>query len=330
MDFKKLIEKQEYDFLRTDEHLRDKTILLGLGGSYAYGTNIEDSDVDIRGICLNATSELIGLQDDFEQVEDRNTDTVIYSLKKIVPLLMRSNPNTIELLGLRPQDYILIHPAGQLILDNKRLFLSKIASNTFGGYAKSQLNRLVNRSGRAADMILENEQRSIDKAFMTFASRHKGYIKDTGMTKISDGRLVISMRLENMPMEDVANVLNEINSIDRNYRKSVRNDKATTHGKLAKHMMHLIRLYMMGIDILKDGEIITCREGDDHKLLMSIRNGDYLADDGITPTVDFYEILTEYETRFDEALSVSALPDAPDAVKISGIVEKINMKYVLS
>lgn len=39
--------------------------------------------------------------------------------------------------------------------------------------------------------------------------------------------------------------------------------------KLGKHMAHLIRLYMMCIDILEKEEIITCRDKE-HDLLMSI------------------------------------------------------------
>ena len=39
MDFNELIKSSKYDFLRTNNHLGNKIILLGLGGSWAYGTN---------------------------------------------------------------------------------------------------------------------------------------------------------------------------------------------------------------------------------------------------------------------------------------------------
>lgn len=38
------------------------------------------------------------------------------------------------------------------------------------------------------------------------------------------------------------------------------------------------RLFMMGIDILEKGEILTHRPESDLKLLRSIRNGDYIPD----------------------------------------------------
>ena len=58
-EIKKKLNNQEYDFLRTDEHLGENIILLGLGGSYAYGTNIESSDVDCRGVALNSKKEIL-------------------------------------------------------------------------------------------------------------------------------------------------------------------------------------------------------------------------------------------------------------------------------
>ena len=52
MDFKKLMNSEEYDFLRTNERLGNRIMLLGLGGSYSYGTNNEGSDIDFRGVTL--------------------------------------------------------------------------------------------------------------------------------------------------------------------------------------------------------------------------------------------------------------------------------------
>ena len=62
MNIKQIKEKlqtSEYDFLRTDPHLGSNIILLGLGGSHAYGTNIETSDLDVRGCALNSKMEIL-------------------------------------------------------------------------------------------------------------------------------------------------------------------------------------------------------------------------------------------------------------------------------
>lgn len=156
---KSIIETKDYDFLREDERLADNIILLGYGGSYAYGTNIEGSDIDIRGCALNSKREIL-LGRGFEQIEDKRTDTVIYSLKKIVSLLTNCNPNVIEILGLKPEHYFIISKEGKELLDNKQLFLSQRAVKSFGGYANQQLHRLLNGSSdeRLAEVGMRNRK----------------------------------------------------------------------------------------------------------------------------------------------------------------------------
>ena len=81
-NFKQIIMSPEYDFLRTHPRLGNRIILMGLGGSYAYGTYREGSDIDFRGITLNLPSDLLGLTE-FEQYEDEQTDTVLYAFNDV-------------------------------------------------------------------------------------------------------------------------------------------------------------------------------------------------------------------------------------------------------
>ncbi len=43
-----LLKSEAYRFIQSDEHLGRYVILLGLAGSYSYGTNNEKSDIDVR------------------------------------------------------------------------------------------------------------------------------------------------------------------------------------------------------------------------------------------------------------------------------------------
>ena len=45
--------------------------------------------------------------------------------KKMTNLLCNCNPNTIELLGLRMEDYLILTEEGKLLVDNAEYFLSK-------------------------------------------------------------------------------------------------------------------------------------------------------------------------------------------------------------
>ena len=147
MNFTSLLNIEEYAFLHTNPRLGSRIMLLGVSGSYGYGTNREGSDIDFRGVALNLPSDLIGLTS-FEQYEDTATDTVIYSFHKLVNLLLNCNPNTIEILGLDEEQYVIKTSVGQELLDHRQLFLSKRAAASFGHYADAQLRRLQNAIAR--------------------------------------------------------------------------------------------------------------------------------------------------------------------------------------
>lgn len=305
-----------------------KIILAGLGGSHAYGTNVPGSDIDIRGVYLNTPAELLGIARDKEQVVMSEPDAVIYSLKKFAKLAADGNPNIIEMLGLRPCDYIRSTKYGDILLENRHKFLSKKIIHTFGGYARSQLNRLVNKRGRRKDELVEMEHRSLQNVMGDFYVRQKDIMVDDFSAELNEnGEIICNMTFRGVPMDRLIGMTNELINVDKNYRNSARNNKAEAHGKIAKHMMHLIRLYIMGADILNTGEIFTYRE-EEHDLLMAIRNGEYLESDGCTPTKKFEQILDFYSREFEIAAENTLLPDEPDWNGINHLLVQINKEIV--
>ena len=307
-----------YDFLRTSPKLGNRIGMLCLGGSHAYGTNVEGSDIDLRGFAVRSAQEILTGQD-WEQVSGTGTDTTVYSFDKLIRLLAACNPNTIEMLGDRPEHYLVLSPVGQLLLENRSLFLSKRAAASFGGYANAQLNRLYNKTGRVLEETLANETRSIDNAFA--ALRRDESIGSCISAYQSGGKPFISIR-KDLPLDGFIKVAQTVANVHDDYRRSARNDRAVEHGKLPKHMMHLVRLYLMAFDILENGEIRTYREKD-HELLMDIRNGKYLIG-GIEPTAEFMEMVSSFEERLKELSKRTALPDKPDEQKILSLVAEVN------
>lgn len=290
-------------------------VLIGYGGSIAYGTNLPTSDTDIRGIYMNPLDEFIGCRPVSEQYNPSGSDITIYSLKKIFGLLLQCNPNVIEILGLKPEHYLLLKDEGSILLDNQEIFLSKRAAYTFGNYARSQLNRLMNKSGRATEQVLANEVRSLTKAVSSLRKREN--LENIRVENVNGTPTIVIN--ETMPIDQYARISNEINNVHADYKESRRNNRAVDHGKIAKHMMHLLRLYMMGIDILAEHKIVTYRE-DEHDLLMDIRNGKYLGEDGVTPTAEFDELLAEYTAKFESATKNSTLPKEPDFEKANRLM----------
>ena len=333
---KEKLKSAEYDFLRTNENLGSNIILLTLGGSHAYGMDKEDSDVDVRGISLNSKSDIL-LGADFEQVVDVDTDTTVYSFNKMIQLLTSNNPNTIEQLGCLPQHYFYLSEIGKELLDNRKIFLSQICVHTFGGYASSQLRRMSNKAARLVSQT-ENESyilKSIDNARYEFRNRYypfeddndlKLYI-DKSVQEGYDSEIFMDVRLNHYPLRDWTGMWNEMKTIVSSYNKfGRRNEKAVAHDKLGKHMAHLIRLYMMCIDILEKEEIVTYREKE-RDLLMSIRNGEYL-DENRQPIPEFYDLLNEYEKRFEYAKNNTSLPEKPDYKRINDFRMSVNERIV--
>lgn len=103
MDYASILKGEEYNFLQTDEHLGKHIILLGLAGSYSYGTNNENSDIDIRGVMLNRKSDLIGLSR-YEQYVDNHTDTTIYTFNKMITLLLSWQPQYVGVVGIKSRE----------------------------------------------------------------------------------------------------------------------------------------------------------------------------------------------------------------------------------
>ena len=335
-EIKTILKTPEYEFLKSNPHLGNNIILLGLGGSHAYGTNVEGSDVDVRGIALNSKSDILG-SSNFEQVVNEATDTTIYSFRKILSLLSSCNPNTIEMLGLKPEHYLYLSPIGQELLDNKKLFLSKRAVQSFGGYASAQLRRLDNKAVRTLAQA-EREQHilnSITTASYVWPDKYDCfkdgdfvtlYLADSDLDDM-DKEIFMDIRLTHYPLRDYKSMWSDMKNIVSEYGKiGHRNKNAIANDKLGKHMMHLVRLYLMCLDILEKEEINTFRDKD-HDFLMEIRNGKFLDKDS-HPLPEFYDMVSDYEKRLKYAAENSSLPDKPDYDAINEFLMSVNERIV--
>ena len=225
---------------------------------------------------------------------------------------------------------------GEELLANKTLFLSKRAAKSFGGYASAQLRRLQNAIARDSMPQQEREQHiynSVKNALEDFRLKNemfdKGNIRiyiDKSENPELETEIFIDADYRHLPLRDYENMLGAMNNVVRDYDKIGKRNKKKDDNHLNKHAMHLMRLFMMAIDILEKGEIKTHRT-DDLELLKSIRRGDFQKEDK-TFSKEFYVLLSDYEVRLETAARNTKLPDNPDMEAVEKLVEYVNRRAI--
>lgn len=157
-------------------YVKNNLIMLGVGGSHAYGLATENSDVDIRGIFMPCKRQILG-DGYIEQVNNATNDIVIYSLDKALHLIAEQNPNMLELLWLDEEDIIFESCEYSEIKRYREKLLSTLSMQKFSGYAFSQLQRI-----KGHDRWLTKEQEGkFEKRpelsnYLTWIDNHTGFV----------------------------------------------------------------------------------------------------------------------------------------------------------
>ena len=92
----------------TFETIRQSNRLLFeyIRGSYLYGLNNEDSDVDTSGLFIADKNQFFGLGHEYQnQVSDERHDTTWFEIGDFCKLTLKSNPTVLEALFV-PRDNI--------------------------------------------------------------------------------------------------------------------------------------------------------------------------------------------------------------------------------
>ena len=191
----------------TLEQVREWTILEGYRGSIAHGTNLSKNDPnfiedkDTMGIAIPPIEVYFGLQK-FEQKEvfDDPWDIIIYEIKKFFNLLLKSNPNVLSLLYLEPNFYIKKTELGQRIIDNRDIFVSKQAYQSFMGYAISQIKK-IERCQYAGYMGARRKMMVEKYGFDTKHSSTCLMLLNMGIEYLTEGRLYVQRKEAPILME---------------------------------------------------------------------------------------------------------------------------------
>ncbi len=318
-----------YDFLKTDPHLGENILILTLAGSIAYGTNLESSDLDLRGVTLETKTDLLGLSS-FEQFEDRTTDTVIYGLKKFINLCLSNNPNVLEILGTAPEFCLILSPEGMLLKENVHLFLSKRVIQSFGNYASAQLRRLQNALARdnypqnkkEAHLLnsIQSQMDHLKRSYQTFTNNEINLYLDQSTNPDFETEIFMDLQLQHYPLRDFKNIYSQMSNIIKDYSKLNHRNRKKDEPHLYKHAMHLIRLLITGTEILQ-GEGINIYREKEQELLLSIRLGKYTFE-------EIFAMVDHYEAEYYSAARTTVLPDEPDYQNIEKLMVEIYERFV--
>lgn len=147
--------------------LSHHTIFLTLAGSQAHGTAREESDVDVRGVCVAPLSVRLALFTAFEQLEgpldadlaslvaarlqahptarrglDVKAECLVFDIAKFLRLCASANPNALEVLFADERDWVIETPAWRRLHAERHRFLTQKVQQTFLGYAMAQLAKI--------------------------------------------------------------------------------------------------------------------------------------------------------------------------------------------
>lgn len=149
--------------------LKSKNLLLFevISGSKSFGLATPTSDTDIKGVFYLPKEQFYGLHY-LPQISNETNDEVYYELGRFIELLLKNNPNILEILAT-PEDFVLYkHP----LMEHIKLedFLSKLCKDSFAGYAMTQIKK-----ARGLKKKIVNPMEKERKSLLDFCVVLNGY-----------------------------------------------------------------------------------------------------------------------------------------------------------
>jgi len=162
-----LLEKlRQKNLIHPPVWLIDNTQYLTIMGSIAYGVSDKSSDIDIYGCCIppkfTIFPHLAGEihlfskpKHNFEQwqqhhiidkEERKEYDLQVFNIVKYFRLLLDNNPNCLDSIFTNSKYVLHCTEIGNMIRDNRKLFIHKGLYHRFCGYSKSQQHKMRSKN----------------------------------------------------------------------------------------------------------------------------------------------------------------------------------------
>ena len=291
--------------------MRDQMLVKHYAGSLAYGTNLPTSDVDFRGVFaadpVNVRTPFFPMKEATDSAEE---DTKLYELANFMKLCLLCNPNVIETLWVADESITFRTAAYDMLRAHRHSLLSRKVAFTTSGYALSQLKRIKGHNKWINNPQSEKAPRPYEymtvvqwfgaekNLKVNLADYHKnhrlvpygnqlfgvvavqGYdlwdcygrlndtMEDEDRSKFSTPIMLVKWNKE---VYKTAKEKHDQYWQWKNNRNETRSELEEKFGYDTKHAMHLVRLLRMGVEALRDGEILVKRP--DAEELLEIRAG---------------------------------------------------------
>ena len=121
--------------------MKEKIIFKAIVGSRAYGTNIETSDTDFKGIYIQPNEDHLCFR--YKEQVGAGKDETYYEVKRFLQLAKSANPTILEMLFMDEDSIVVNSIEFDLIRSHRHKFLTKKCAMSFGGYAVAQIKKVL-------------------------------------------------------------------------------------------------------------------------------------------------------------------------------------------
>jgi len=279
-------------------------------GSVAYGVSTDMSDVDVYGWCIpkketifpHLAGEINGFgrqKKRFDQWQQhhilepsskREYDLQIYNIVKYFQLCMENNPNMIDSLFVPQRCVLHCTRVGDMVRENRKLFLHKGSWYKYKGYAFSQVNKMKSKA---------------IKEFVAFCDMWKlpyNIALDEGVKSL-EGKM-------HMPQENVKIFKRLAGQVGSPDKRTKRVETISKHGYDLKFAYHTVRLLNQVEQIMTECDLDLERN---REQLKAIRRGEW--------TIEQVEKYFDQKERDLEGLYTSSkLQHSPDESAIKTLL----------
>lgn len=293
--------------------LDDNTMFLTAMGSDAYGASSGSSDLDIYGFCIPKKSDVFPyttgnniwgygtppnpftVYTQHHVIDgEKEYDFTIYSIVKFFSLAHDASPNIVDALFVPRRCIIHTTQIGNLVRDNRKLFISSKLKPRLIGYAYQQLTKLKNGNTPLVQFIREHGLPP-----EIFGDKGELHLEEVaGFHKIDE--------------------LVELNKRHPIKVNSKRRADIIKHSYSTKEAYHVVRLALQCEQLLTEGDLDLERNSE---ILKSIRRGEW----SLEKLVTWFE---DKERQLEELHSRTTIPYSPDEAAIKELLLRcLEMHY---